>query len=187
MTQPSKMHNTYSSLDQLQQMPSSSIDYKQLTVISSNLRRFFICSGLLYFLIAIICIGLDICITITSYSQWYLGFSTSGFLISAGISTLIIACQPTYSFIYFLWTHISGIALFSLTLSAAIVNLALSRRCYKTVFHTECDTELAFALKTILVIIFIISLLHNIMNLIIVRKATALRAKILSTQSYNVS
>ncbi|CAF5069879.1 unnamed protein product [Rotaria sp. Silwood1] len=170
--QTSTFHNGHSSSGQSQLIHSSSSTNQKFTIIPPTLKVFFLCSGLLYFLLVIVNIGLDIGLIFNSRRTWYLGFGISGVLISSGISTLIVTCQPIYAIIYLLWAYLPALVVSLGILIASIVNLALYKRCNSIASDTNCETELAYAMKVVLLVMFILSLIHNIVNLIVIKKTS---------------
>ncbi|CAF1113773.1 unnamed protein product [Rotaria magnacalcarata] len=171
----------HSSSGQLHLIHTSASHDRRLMSITPRFKVFLICSGLLYFLFVIVIIGLDIGLIFSSYWTWYLGFSLSGLLISAGISTLVISCQSTYALLYFLYNYIFALVGSSLISIASIVNLALSKKCSTIQPDSKCDGTLAFSIKVTLAVLFILSFIHSTVNLVVAAKRSTTRVKVLQT------
>ncbi|CAF3531376.1 unnamed protein product [Rotaria socialis] len=173
-----------SSSGQLHQINTSASHDRRLVPITSGFKVFLICSGLLYFLFVIVIIGLDIGLIFSSYRTWYLGFYLSGLLISAGISTLVISCQPAYALFYFLLTYIFALIGSFLISIASIVNLALSKKCSTIQSDNKCDDVLAFSIKVALVVLFILSFIHSTIHLMVAAKRSTTRVEVLQATTH---
>lgn len=163
---------------------SSTSNTQRLYPVTSDLRIFLICTGLIYCLTALTIIGLDIGLIYTTYWKWYLGFSVNGLMISAGITSFVVACRSKYSMPYSFINHIIALIGSFLISIAAIVYLTLSKRCSSTQDDTKCDNATAYALKVVLLVMFILSFIHSIINLIVFQKISNKNARVQQTLSY---
>jgi hypothetical protein len=148
--------------------------------MTSNLKLFFVVSGFICLISGILDIGLEIGILITSYSTYYRGLWAGGYLIGVGITMLIAASKMICFMNKLIRIFIIGLILVLLGLILSIINLADSNRCNSYYWFT-CDDQLATNLKIAILIVFIISTIQTIANVIVAR--TAQRRTILTTVS----
>ncbi|CAF3379167.1 unnamed protein product [Rotaria sp. Silwood1] len=151
-------------------------NYLTPTPITSNLRVFFMISGLLYLIWGVLVIGLEIGIIVYSYWRYYTGFWTGSFFIAGGITMLIVACRPSYAMTHLI--RLFGLCLFLsiLGLILSIVYVATLNQCSSTYYWYYCYSSTGRNLKIALLIFFIITSIHTIINMIVAsnaRKSTA--------------
>ncbi len=140
------------------------------TPMTSNLKTFFIISGILYLIWGILSIGLEVGIIIHSYTTYYRGLWTGVFLIGGGISMLIASCRTSYIMSYLLLRF--GVVLFFVILGLilSITNLAISIRCGSS-YWFFCDDQVATNLKIGILVLFIVCTIHNIINMTVASNA----------------
>ena len=142
-----------------------------LTPITPNLRAFFIISGILYMIWGILGIGLEVGLIINAYTTYYRGFWAGGFLIGGGISMLVAACRISYPMIQLTRVFIIGLCFCIVAVILSIINITAIPRCNWSSIWYFCDSTLATNLKIVILVVFVVSVIHTIINMIVVNNA----------------
>jgi hypothetical protein len=130
----------------------------------------FLCiSGFIYSLWGISIVSVQIGIVVNSFSTYYHGFWAGTFLIFGGIFMMIIAFRSSYPMIHLIRTYSMNLGFCTVGLVFSIVNYATSTRCI-SISSWYCDESLASNLKVSLLILFILGLIHTIINMIFISK-----------------
>jgi len=140
------------------------------TPITSNLKAFLIISGLLSLLLGILDMSVEIGILLNSYTTYYRGLWAGGFLIGGGICMLVASCRVAYVMAYLIRLFTVTLIFVILGLVLSIINLATSIQCDSYSWYL-CDNRLAINLKIVILILFIISTIQTIVNIIVASNA----------------
>ena len=142
-----------------------------LTPITPSLRAFLMISGMLYLLWGILAIGLEVGLIINAYTTYYRGFWAGGFLIGGGISMLVAACKVSYPLIQLTRVFIMGLCFCMVAVVLSVINITASSRCEWSSFLYFCDSTLATNLKIVILVVFVVSVIHTIINMVVVNNA----------------
>lgn len=135
----------------------------------SNPRNFFLISSIIYFIWGVIAFALTIALTIISYTIPYFTLWSVFLILNGAIDIYLIQLWSSndinhlkrmFSFTLFLNTM-------GFILSVVIINSTTSIVCLNT-FNFLCDNNLATYLQLVFVLVFIVSTIHNIFNVVIV-------------------
>ncbi len=142
-----------------------------VTPITPNLRTFFIISGILYLIWGILAMGLDVGIMIHAYGTYYRGLWAGGYLLGSGIGLLIVACKVSYDMVYLIQMLVVGLCLSIIALSLSIGSITTGFRCNDVYYWCDPDITLAKNLAIVILILFIVAIVHTIINIIIASNA----------------
>ena len=130
---------------------------------------FLIISGFIYSIWGILAFSLQTAIVVNSFSTYYHGFWTGGFLIIGGIVMMIVAFRSYYPLIHLERIYTINLSFCITGLIFSITNYIISTRC-TSLSSFYCDDSLASNLKVTLLVVFIFSLIHTITNMIFISK-----------------
>jgi hypothetical protein len=142
-----------------------------VTPITPNLRTFFIISGILYLIWGILAMGLEVGIIINAYGTYYRGLWAGGYLLGSGISLLIASCRVSYAMVHLIRMLAVGLFLSILALILSIVSITTSSRCNSIYYWYSCDITLVNNLTIVILILFIVAIVHTIINIIVASNA----------------
>jgi succinate dehydrogenase hydrophobic anchor subunit len=126
-------------------------------------------SGFIYALWGISAVSVQIGILVNSFSTYYHGFWLSIFSIIGGILMMIVAFRSSYPLFQLTRIYAINLVFCGVGLIFSVINYTTSPRCMSTPFW-YCDDSLSNNLKLMLLIIFILGLIHTIINMIVVSK-----------------
>ncbi len=130
---------------------------------------FLLLSGFIYSLWGILSISFQIAIVVNSYSTYYHGFWTGGFLIVGGILMMVIGFRSSYPLARLMRMYVVDLIFCAIGLAFSITNYAISDHCFST-STWYCDDSLASNLKIGLVIIFSLAIIHTAFNIFYISK-----------------
>jgi hypothetical protein len=145
-----------------------------VTAITPNLRTFFIISGILCLIWGILAISLEVAIIVNktnSYGIYYRGLWGGGCLLGSGISLLIASCKVSYAMVHLIRLFAIGLFLCILALILSIVSLTTAFRCDYVYDWCTPGVTLGKNLTTAMLILFIVGIVHTIINIIVARNA----------------
>ncbi len=137
--------------------------------MTTDLKTFLIISGFIYSTLGMFAFCLQLAIVVNSFSKYYHGFWIDVFLIVGG-SVMMIAAISIILSIDSSDTNICvNIGFCTAGLVFSIINYVITTRCV-SLSSLDCDENLASNLKVILLVVFILALIHTIMNMIYISK-----------------
>jgi len=140
----------------------------KLTTITSNLKAFFIISGIIYTIWSLAIISLEIAITMESYWTPYHSVLINGFILGGGIGILIVACRTSYPMLTLIKVFDFCLLFCLLGFILSAINYGKSTKCsswYSS--NYSCDKELVSILKIVSLIIYIAITIHTLINIIV--------------------
>ncbi len=137
--------------------------------LTTNFRLFLGISGFIYALWGISAFSVQLAIIINSISSYYSGFWSAVFLIVGGIIMMVAACRSAYPLQKLTVNYILNLSFCTIGLIFAIVNYTITSPCSVTSFW-YCDSSLSGHLRIALLVLFILALIHTIINMIVVSK-----------------
>lgn len=139
-----------------------------LTTITPNIKVFLIISSIIYTIWCLAIIGLEIVITIESYWTFYRSVWTGGFILGGSIYMLIITCQTSYSMITLIRVFISILLVCLVSVVLSAINYVNSEKCSSRYSNNYlCDKKLVNILKMTNMIVFIVTIIHTLINIIV--------------------
>lgn len=143
-----------------------------LTPMTSNLKLFFVISGIICLACGMTNIGLEIGILVNSITTYYGGIWGGSYLIGTGILMLIASCRPVFSMSAVIRTSAIALVLVTIGLILSIVSMTLindSCSLYYTVI--DCDQSLVDKLQIARLAVFCLAIIQVIANLVIAGSA----------------
>jgi hypothetical protein len=111
--------------------------------------------------------GLEVGIIINAYGTYYRGLWAGGYLLGSGIRLLIAACRVSYAMVHLIQMFVVGLCLCILALSLSIGSITTGFRCNDIYYWCDPDITLAKNLAIVILILFIVSIVHTIINIIV--------------------
>ena len=84
---------------------------------------------------------------------------------------LIAACRESYAMLRLMRMYILALCFCIVALILSIVNITSTVRCSYSHYWYTCDDELASNIKIAILVLFIISTIHTIINMVVANKA----------------